>query len=181
MRETIKLVAVLTIICSVSAAMLAAVFNVTMGPITKALEIKTAKAAGEVMPEGAPPAVKELIGSENFFISRTADGKVQAVAVEGSSPNGYGGEIKLMVGLSTDKKIINYSVISAKETAGLGTKISEPEFKSPLLGKPFDSNWKVRKDGGDFDAITSATISSRAAMECIRDAISKYEKSAANF
>lgn len=178
MKETIKLVAVLTVICSVSAAMLAAVHNVTMGPITKALEIKTAKAASEVMPDGAPAAVKTDIEGENFFISRSASGKIEAVAVEGSSKNGYGGELKLMVGLSAEKKLINYQVISSKETAGLGTKIIEPEFKDPLLGKALDSNWIVKKDGGEVDAVTSATISSRAALECIRDAIAKYEKTA---
>ncbi len=175
MKETIKLVAVLTIICSVSAAMLAAVYNITMGPITEALEIKTTTAAAEVMPEGATAVVKVNVEGENFFVSRSDCGCVEAVAVEGTSDNGYGGKLKLMISLSTDKKLINYQIITSKETAGLGTGIIEPEFKTPLLGKPFNANWKVSKDGGDFDAVTSATISSRAALECIRDAISKYE------
>ena len=175
MKETIKLVAVLTIISSLSAAMLAAVYNVTMGPIMQALEEKTAKAAGEVMPEGASAAVKQSVDGQTLFVARAADGTVRAVAIEGTSQNGYGGEIKLMVGLGTDKTLVNYRVISSKETAGLGTKIAEPDFMRPLLGKPFSANWKVKKDGGDFDAVTSATISSRAALECIRDAISKYD------
>ena len=175
MKETVKLVAVLSIICAVSAAMLAAVYNVTMGPITEALEIKTATAAAEVMPDGATAAVKVNIEGEDFFVSRSDCGCVEAVAVKGTSKNGYGGDLKLMVGLTTDKKLIDYQVITSKETAGLGTRIVEPEFKTPLIGKPFNSNWKVKKDGGDFDAVTSATISSRAALECIRDAISKYE------
>ncbi|MFO7937395.1 MAG: RnfABCDGE type electron transport complex subunit G [Kiritimatiellia bacterium] len=181
MKETIKLVAILTAVCAVSAAMLAAVYNVTMGPIHRAIEIKIAEAASAVMPEYAPKAVKETVGGETFFISRGADGKVTAVAAEGVSPNGYGGEIRLMVGLSTDRKVINYSVIASKETAGLGTQIAEPEFKDQLKGQPFSANWKVSKDGGDFDAVTSATISSKAAMECIRDAISRYKKAAENF
>jgi electron transport complex protein RnfG len=177
MKETIKLVSVLTIICAFSAAMLAAVYNKTIAPINAALEIKTANAAGEVIPAGFPQVVKQEIKGEMFFVSRDADGTVKAVAVQGSSKNGYGGDMTLMVGLSSDRTLVSFRVISSKETAGLGTKIVEPEFMNPLLGKPFSSNWKVRKDGGDFDAVTSATISSRAALDCIRDAILKYEKS----
>ncbi len=175
MKEMLKLVAVLTIICSVSAAMLAAVYNVTMGPILKALEEKTAEAAGQVMPAGAPQAVKEIIDGALCFVARSDDGTIRAIAVEGVSPNGYGGEIRLMIGLSAERTLVDYRVITSKETAGLGTKIAEPEFMKPLLGQPFSARWKVRKDGGDFDAVTSATISSRAAFECIRDAIAKYE------
>lgn len=175
MKETLKLVAVLTIICSVSAALLAAVYNVTMGPIRVALEVKTSEAAKAVMPPDSPQVKKQLVGSTTFFVVRGADGKVAAVAVEGLSKNGYGGNISLMVGLSADQRVVSYKVLTANETPGLGTKISSKEFSAPLFGKPFSSNWKVKKDDGEFDAITSATISSRAALECIQDAISKYQ------
>jgi len=176
MKEIIKLVAVLTIICSVSAAMLAAVYNVTMGPINKALEEKISKAALEVMPSGTSEAVKEIIEGETLYTAREADGTIKAVAIESTSPNGYGGDITMMIGLGADKTLVNYRVISSKETAGLGTKIAEEDFMNQLIGKAFSANWNVKKDGGDFDAVTSATISSRAAMECIRTAIAKYEK-----
>jgi len=179
MKETLKLVAVLTIICAVSAALLAAVYNMTMIPILAALEVKTSEAAKAVMPPGSPQITKQLIDKTTFFVARADDGKVAAVAVEGISKNGYSGYISLMVGVSADKKVIGYKVITANETPGLGTKISSAKFTAPLFGKPFSSNWKVKKDGGDFDAITSATISSRAALECIKDAISKYEKALA--
>ena len=175
MKETLKLVAVLTIICAISAALLAAVYNVTMGPITKALLLKMETAAKEVMPSGSPKITKKVIGKTTFFIARADDGNVLAVAVEGFSKNGYGGNISLMVGVSAEKRMINYKVITANETPGLGTKIAGEKFIAPLRGKPFTSNWKVKKDGGEFDAITAATISSRAALECIEDAISKYE------
>jgi electron transport complex protein RnfG len=52
-------------------------------------------------------------------------------------------------------------------------------FRKPLLGRPLTSDWRVKKDGGEVDAITAATISSRAVLECLRDAIAKYEKAAA--
>ncbi|MDD2599437.1 MAG: RnfABCDGE type electron transport complex subunit G [Kiritimatiellae bacterium] len=176
MKETVKLVAVLTIICAASAALLAAVYNVTMKPILEALEVKTSEAAGAVMPPGSYEIKKELIDQTAFFVARDKDGEIAAVAVEGLSKNGYGGDIVLMVGLSAEQKVVGYEVITAAETPGLGTKISSSQFTAQLFGKPFTSNWKVRKDGGDFDAVTSATISSRAALECIADAISKYQQ-----
>ncbi len=176
MKESIRLVAVLTAICSISAAMLAAVYNITMGPINRALEKKIAQATADVMPVGAPKAGIEKLGGEPFYVSRADDGTLVAVAIESVSSNGYGGEIKMMVGLGADKTLIGYSVISSKETAGLGTKIAEDDFMGQLVGKPFSSDWRVRKDGGDFDAVTSATISSRAALECIREAMAKYEE-----
>ncbi|MFA7174130.1 MAG: RnfABCDGE type electron transport complex subunit G [Kiritimatiellia bacterium] len=176
MKETVKLVAVLTIICAVSAALLAAVYNVTIKPISEALEVKTSEAAQAVMPPGSYEIKKELIDQTTFFVARDKGGKIVAVAVEGLSKNGYGGEIVLMVGLSADEKVVAYEVITATETPGLGTNISATKFTDQLFGKPFTSNWGVKKDGGDFDAITSATISSRAALECITDAISKYQQ-----
>ena len=176
MKETVKLVAVLTIICAVSAALLAAVYQVTIAPIDAALEEKMTVAAGAVMPPGASESKKEIIDKTTFFVVRDEGGKVVAVAVEGLSKNGYGGEISLMVGLSADEKVVGYKVISSNETPGLGTKISSVKFADPIFGQPFSANWKVKKDGGDFDAITSATISSRAALECITDAISKYQQ-----
>ena len=107
------------------------------------------------------------------------EGRVAAVALEGRSSNGYGGEIVLMVGLDTSGKLVGYQKLVASETPGLGTKITEDSFLGQLRGRAFNANWQVRKDGGEIDAITAATISSRAALECVRDAIEKYEKAAA--
>lgn len=179
MKETIKLVAVLTIICAASAALLAAVYNVTIKPISDALEIKTVEAAQAVMPPGSFEIKREVINTNTFFVARDTNGKIVAVAVEGLSQNGYGGEISLMVGLSTDQKVVGYKVITANETPGLGTKIASPQFSAQFAGKPFSSNWQIGKGDDGFDAITSATISSRAALECITDAISKYQQAQA--
>jgi len=74
--------------------------------------------------------------------------------------------------------LVNYQQLVAGETPGLGTKIESDSFRKPLLGRALNSDWRVKKDGGEVDAITAATISSRAALECIRDAIAKYQKAA---
>lgn len=178
MKETIKLILVLTIICAVSSALLAAVYSKTKDPIAASLELRTAKAAAKVMPAGVATPDKKVVGEITFFIAKQ-DGQIAAVAVEGRSKNGYGGDIVLMVGLGADGKLVNYQKLVANETPGLGTKMETDGFKKPLLGRPLKGSWKVKKDGGDVDAITAATISSRAVMECIRDAISKYDRAAA--
>jgi electron transport complex protein RnfG len=177
MKDTIKLILVLTVICAVSSALLAAVYNKTVGPIAAALELRTANAAVKVMPPGASTPEKCVVEGVSFFLSKQENHLV-AVAVEGRSKNGYGGVVTLMVGMSADGKLVNYEVVQANETPGLGTKMTGDTFKAPLRGKALGSPWKVKKDGGDVDAITAATISSRAALECIRDAVAKYEKAA---
>lgn len=178
MKEILRLILVLTLICALSSALLAAVYGKTKAPIAAALERRTASSAAKVMPPGLGSPEKRVVENVSFFVARR-DNRLAAVAVEGRSKNGYGGEVALMVGLSADGRLVNFEVVQASETPGLGTKMKSDVFKTPLLGKAVKSPWKVKKDGGEVDAITAATISSRAALECIRDAIAKYEKAAA--
>jgi len=175
-----RLVFVLTVICAVSSAMLAAVYNITKEPIALAKEQGKRQAAMNVMPAGLPePEKKEIVvgGETNTLFVCNVDGKTVAIAVVGRSKNGYGGLIELMVGMNLkNQQLANYTVVSAKgETPGLGTKIAGDKFKKPLLGRALNSNWIVKKDGGEVDAVTAATISSRAALECITDAIAKLD------
>jgi len=174
----IRLVFVLTVICAVSSALLAAVYNMTKEPIAAAFEQRVRQAAAQVMPAGLPEPekmdVKTSTGNDTFFVCKQ-DGKIVSAAVEGRSKNGYGGNVVLMVGMSMDGKLVNYVVVDASETPGLGSRIKGDAFKKPLLGKALNSSWSVKKDGGDVDAVTAATISSRAALECIKDAVAKLE------
>ena len=149
MKKILSLVASLTAICAVCAGVLAYVNEITKGPIA---------AAAEKAKEAARLAV--LCGEEGY-------------AAEGRSGEGYGGDIVLMVGFKKDKKtVISYKVLQASETPGLGMKLSTPEFSSQFRGKD-GSSLKVRKDGGEIEAITSATITSRAVCRAIADAQSK--------
>ncbi len=175
MKDTIKLILVLTVICAVSSALLAAVYGKTKDPIAAALELRTAKAAAGVLPAGVDTPVKREADGIVFFVA-SKDGVPAGVALEGRSKNGYGGEIVLMVGISADGKLVNYQKLVASETPGLGTKMESDAFRQPLLGRSIKADWRVKKDGGEVDAITAATISSRAVMECVRDAIAKYER-----
>ena len=149
MKKMLGLLVSLTLISGACAAVLAYVNSITNGPIA---------ATAEKAREAAKAAV--LCGEEGY-------------AVEGRSGEGYGGDIVLMVGFKKDKKtVISYKVLQASETPGLGMKLKTPEFAGQFSGKD-GSSLKVRKDGGDIEAITSATITSRAVCKAIADAQSK--------
>ena len=149
MKKTIGLVVSLTIISGVCAGVLAYVDSITKEPI---------KQTAEKNREAAKKAV--LCGEEGD-------------TAEGTCKDGYGGDITLMVGFKTDKKtVISYKVLAAAETPGLGMKLKTPEFADQFKGKD-GSSLKVKKDGGEIEAITSATITSRAVCRAIEDAQKK--------
>ena len=151
MKKILGLVLSLTIISGVCAAVLAYVDSITKEPI---------KATAEKNRESAKAAV--LCGQEGY-------------TAEGTCKDGYGGDITLMVGFKKDKKtVISYKVLVASETPGLGMKLKTPEFAGQFTGKDGRS-LKVKKDGGEIEAITSATITSRAVCRAIADAQSKLK------
>lgn len=175
MRELVRLVGVLTLICAVCSALLAAVYEKTRGPIAAAAAAKRIDAARKVLPAAAVELREVGVGAATNFAAFDAAGRLVATAVQGRSANGYGGTIDLMVGISQAGQVLDFRVLSAKETPGLGTKIAAPKFKRGIQGRALGANWTVRKDGGEVDGVTAATISSRAALEAIRDAIAAHK------
>ena len=110
------------------------------------------------------------------------DGKVVALVFEATAPDGYAGKIRLLMATDTDGKILGVRVTAHKETPGLGDYIDikkDPDKKRPwitqfngLNPETIDANeWKVKKDGGRFDAITGATVSPRAVVKAVRKAV----------
>lgn len=102
-------------------------------------------------------------------------------AVESISNNGFSGEVKIMFGFNADGSIKDYKVIKHTETAGLGSKMNEwfrtEKNHQNILGKnPANNNMTVKKDGGEVDGITAATISSRAFLESLNSASTAFAK-----
>ena len=96
------------------------------------------------------------------------DGKTVGYAVESFTSKGFSGTINIMVGFDMEGNIVGTSVISHSETPGLGAKMTEPAFYSQFIGKnPASFKLGVRKDGGDVDAITASTITSRAYCDAV--------------
>lgn len=110
------------------------------------------------------------------------DDKLIGVAIDSYSDKGYGGIVNVMVGFDPNGVIINYSVLSHKETPGLGSKMVDwfrtNKNNQNIIGRnPGKGKVWVSKDGGEVDAITAATISSRAFLDAIDKAFKAYMKS----
>ena len=174
MKKILGLVASLTIIAGVCAAVLAYVDALTCEPIAQMLVKKTVEAAKAVLPPEAVSVEKaQFADGEEYFVGLGETGEVVGYAVKGSDPGGYGGDVVLMVGVRADKTtVVCYKTLAAAETPGLGMKLNTPEFSGQFAGKD-GTALKVRKDGGDIDAITSATITSRAVCNAIAVAVAK--------
>lgn len=181
-----NMVGVLLAITVISALTLSSVYSVTKDPIEKSKMAKQQNAIKEVIPGfdhlSLPEKVKIDTGdSLTIFKAYDKNNVFIGAAVESLSKKGFGGEIKIMVGFDKEGNIINYSVLEQKETPGLGTKMVD-WFKTSvgnqdIRGKnPAKNNLTVKKDGGEVDAITAATISSRAFLDAIRNAYVAYAK-----
>ena len=164
-------------VCLVSSALLAAVYAVTKEPIEIAEQAKTNNAIAQVVPEfdGEPVAdTVEVAGKKYPFYAVSKEGKPVGYAITSSSV-GYGGPITLMVGITSDRIIYNTTVLSQAETPGLGAKCVEPEFADQFKNlDPASVKLAVTKDGGDIDAITASTITSRAYVGAVNNALAVY-------
>ncbi|MEA2014810.1 MAG: FMN-binding protein [Thermodesulfobacteriota bacterium] len=102
--------------------------------------------------------------------------KLKGVGIETFTDLGYSGRIDVLLAVSPEGTIYNYKVVYTKETPGLGSKLSKPEFKKQFKGKSMAPRfvWKVKKDRGDVDAITAATISSRAIIDALVRGLGLY-------
>jgi electron transport complex protein RnfG len=173
-ESTLKnMIFALAVISLVASLALGGIYNVTKEPISEARKAKAKAAIMEVIPEfDTLKTIKALPadGTDSLIFNVGFKGdSLVGVAVATYSREGYSADpIQLMVGFLPDGSIRNISVIQQKETPGLGTKMAEPKFKDQFVGiKPEQFNLAVKKDGGDVDAITAATISSRAFCDAV--------------
>jgi electron transport complex protein RnfG len=105
------------------------------------------------------------------------DNTIVGYAINTNTKKGFSGNISLMAGFKPDGTIINITVLEQKETPGLGNKMAEPPFKNQFNDKnPAQYKLKVKKDGGPVDAITAATISSRAFCDAVQRAYNALQK-----
>lgn len=167
----------LTSITIVAAAALGAVYMFTQNAIQEQQIAKQTAAISAVLPEHERIADPETVNGLTVYKAYTGDQFVGA-AVE-TQADGFGGVIRLMVGFDADNHIVNYEVLEQQETPGLGTHIVEwfknaDKPKQNILGREATGAFTVSKDGGDVDAITAATISSRAFLKAVNVAYSAY-------
>ena len=177
-----NMVFTLLVISLVASLALGGIYNLTKEPIAQARKARQEKAIREVIPEFdslkrykvMPERGKDsLVFYEGYHLD-----SLIGTAVETYSDKGFDATpIQLMVGFTPNKIIRNISVIQQKETPGLGTKMKEPQFRDQFKGKdPSVFKMTVKKDGGDVDAITAATISSRAFCDAVNRACKAIKK-----
>lgn len=180
MKDLAKLVLVLFLICLIAGVLLATVNKVTERPIREAARQEKLAAIKKVLPEYDNEPDAETARVEHggrtwtFYVARK-NGRFAGAAFECVSPKGYGGDIAIMAGIDPEDRVHAIEVLRQKETPGLGAKIKDKEFKDRFAGRALTSTkWAVRKNGGDIDQITAATISSKAVVEAVRQGIDAY-------
>lgn len=168
----INMILSLLIISFTMSAALAFVYLNTKGPIEEAARQKELEAIRQVLPSFDSNPVTDMLEQNGVVIYPVfLEGQPIGFAVKTYTENGYGGRIELMVGFLPDGSINGVSVLLQKETPGLGTKMTEPAFQDQFLGEnPASFDLHVKKDAGMVDAITAATISSRAYCDALRRA-----------
>ena len=175
-KSTLRnMVLCLTLVCLVCAAILGGIYALTFEPIRQANENILKASIGAVLPEGVEIGALETFESEGQsfeYYPAVKDGESVAYAVK-SSTIGFGGPLSLMVGVLKDGTVFNTSVLTCNETPGLGAKCQEvaSHFRTQFQGFGADKSLKVTKDGGDVDAITASTITSRAYALAVSNAV----------
>ncbi len=168
----------LTAIALVAAAALAAVNAVTQEPIAQAQEAKVQAAIKAVLPAFDRLEAKEIEGSV-CNVAYDADGKMVGAAIEAQNDNGFGGPLKVMVGFDQEGHVYGYSILESHETPGLGAKAGEwfqKDGKGSVIDRTPADGLKVKKDGGDVDAISGSTITSRAFLGAVNEAYTTFTK-----
>jgi electron transport complex protein RnfG len=179
----LNMVVTLLIITMASSAALGFIFKVTEQPIAKAEEYKKNLAMQLVLEDydSIPIAtIKQVLIDKDiiYCFKAVKDSLFTGMAVQ-TFATGYGGPIKLMVGFRKDGSIKEIAVLGHMETAGLGDQIlkSKSDWCLQFEGvNPNDFVLKLKKDGGDVDAITGSTITSNAYCKAVQKASDAFEK-----
>jgi len=173
----------LTLISLVASAALGFANDLTKKPIEDQKNAKNTSAIKQVVPEfnNNPAAEMFMLTTEEgdsleIFPAKNGE-QIVGYAVKSFTNKGFSGFISMMVGFKPDGTIVNINILEQKETPGLGSKMTEPGFKDQFKDKnPGSFKLKVIKDDGEVQAITAATISSRAFCDGVQRAYSTLKK-----
>ena len=173
----------LLVITAISGGLLGLVYGMTKDTIAEGDAKKNAKAIAEVLGTDEDTRLDTATVGDLFYnLAYDDQDQLIGAAIKTFSNAGFNGRIELMVGILTDGTIKGVSVLQQSETPGLGANMVNPKFKDQFNGKnPSSYNLTVKKDGGDVDAITAATISSRAFTGAVRLACESFEANKAKF
>ncbi|MBQ7272506.1 MAG: RnfABCDGE type electron transport complex subunit G [Bacteroidales bacterium] len=167
-----NMVLVLGLVCLACSAVLGGAYVITKAPIEAAAAAKTQAAVAQVLPHFE---TLEYNADAHYYTAKDGEAVV-GYAIE-STVVGFGGPLSLMVGVTVDGVVYNTSVLSHSETPGLGAKCStDAKFMDQWRGfDPAVKKLSVKKDGGDVDAITASTITSRAYTLAVENALKVFD------
>lgn len=189
MNKIVKNTLILTLITVIAGFLLGVVYEVTKTPISQAQETAKKEAwqavfsdvklgdfkAEDVDQKAADKAVKDM--GVNATIDEVCTAGNAGYVITTTDKDGFGGNIQITVGIKKDGTINGVSILSISETAGLGMKATEPSFYNQYVNKQADK-FVVSKDGGDgeqIDALSGATITSRAVTGAVNAALGYYQ------
>ena len=182
MKEIIKMLVVLTVICGVCGFLLAGVRSLTMEQIeVQVLQNVKGPAVKNALAGSTNDLIKDrtkikIDGEEMVVFVGKKDDKPWAIAFEVKS-GGFGGDIGVIVGFHKDKSALaGIGITTHKETPGLGARITEDTFTNNFKNKGLSEKFKVKNENGVIDAVSGATISSKAVCSAVTKAIALYDK-----
>jgi len=179
-REQWQMVVSLCVVAVVATLLLGLTDMVTREPIAAAQRQALHRALQQVLPEHANDPLDDVvtIGADAVpvYLARDGQRRIVGAAWETVAPDGYAGSIRILMGVEPDGRIYAIRVTDHRETPGLGDGIvhNRPWLDS-FIGRALDSvRWAVKKDGGDFDQFTGATITPRAVVKAVHRGLEFY-------
>jgi len=188
MKEISRLLITLPLIAACAGLILSLVESATREPIKEQRRLQMLKALRAVLPafDNSPDTDKVVLQNgvdkkgkpvEVTFYRGRQGQQLVGTAFKVIAPDGYSGNIEVMVGLTPAEQVKAIEILAHAETPGLGAKIVEPAFKNQFQGKSLENaDWRVKKDGGQFDQITGATISPRAIVTAVKQGLEFYRQ-----
>jgi electron transport complex protein RnfG len=182
MNENAKMILVLTLICGVCGFLLAGVRTGTKDQIEKqvltyvkgpAVENALASSTNNLIDDSRKVTVD---GEEITVFVGKKEGGTWAIAFE-TSASGFGGDIGVIVGFDVENnKLAGIGITTCTETPGLGLRVKEENFTNNFRGKSLEDNIAIKSDDGVIDAVSGASISSKAVCTAVNQGIAQYEK-----
>ncbi|OIO66652.1 MAG: NADH:ubiquinone oxidoreductase subunit RnfG [Zetaproteobacteria bacterium CG1_02_49_23] len=178
-----NMVLALLTVAMVCAVILGGTDSLTREPIAKAQHEAFMNGLMQVLPEHANDPANDTVILQaddqtiTYYLARNGEGNINGIAWETSAPDGYSGSIRMLIGVRPNGAVYAVRVTSHHETPGLGDGITlNHAWLDSFVDKTLtQTSWKVRKDGGDFDQFTGATISPRAVVKAVKAGLELFE------
>lgn len=179
-NETLKLGLKLLIITAIAGLILGGAFVITKKPIEEQVQKTNNEAMKEILPKA--DSFEKMDGKSTAVVTEVNEGKkgsdTAGYALKVLS-KGYGGQIEMMVGISKDGKVEGIKILSHSETPGLGANAPQPKFSGQFKGKSIEKDLEVVKTApgkdNEIQAMTGATITSKAVTKGVNDAVAYYK------